>query len=218
MTKVKICGNTNIEDAQLAVELGADYLGFIFTASKRRVTVETASVIIKSFSDFQNFVGVFYNQPKKDVDEIAKQLGLRVLQFHGEETALYCQYFMDNGYEVIKTFRIKDSMSLKRIDEYNVSAFLFDTYSREESGGTGKPFDWSLIQNRPFVHHKLFLAGGLNVCNLQKALELIKPFAVDVASGVEKTPGSKDPALLAQFIRIAKQKKTSHDTKTRLRS
>lgn len=205
MPKVKICGNTNLEDARLAATLGADYLGFIFTESKRRVSAETARAIIEGLPEFRNFVAVFSNQSKKEVESLVHDLGIRILQFHGEETALYCQSFMERGYEVIKTFRIKDRMSLKRIDEYNVSAFLFDTFVHEGKGGMGIPFDWELVEDRPYVHEKLFLAGGLNVTNLRKAIERLRPFAVDVASGVEMNPGKKDPKLLAEFIRIAKE-------------
>lgn len=204
MPKVKICGNTNLKDAQTAARLGADYLGFIFAESKRRIDPDTALTIMSAMPEFKNFVGVFFNQPKKEVEEIAQKLGLKILQFHGEEPALYCGYFMDKGYEVIKTFRIKDSMSLKRIDEYNVSAFLFDTFSKEEAGGTGKTFDWKLIEKSPFLTEKLFLAGGLTTGNVEEAIRKIRPFAVDVASGVEKAPGLKDEALLEVFIRKAK--------------
>lgn len=210
MTKVKICGNTNIEDAKLAASLGADYLGFIFAEGKRKIDLPIAREIMEALPDFKNFVGVFFNQPKNEVETLAGELGLKYLQFHGDETALYCESFSKKGHEVIKTFRIKDAMSLKRIDEYDVSAFLFDTYSKEESGGTGKTFDWNLIENRPFVHEKLFLAGGLNVSNLAEAIDKIHPFAVDVASGVEKSPGKKDPKLLEQFIRIAKSRTSQH--------
>lgn len=205
MPKIKICGNCRVEDIQLAAKLGADYLGMIFTESKRRVSPETARTLVQSLPNFKNFVGVFANQKKEEVEKIVHDLGIRILQFHGEETALYCHSFMGKGYEVIKTFRIKDQMSLKRIDEYNVSAFLFDTYTTEAKGGTGTTFRWELIEDRPYVHEKLFLAGGLNVGNLRAALQKIRPFAVDVASGVEKAPGQKDPQLLEEFIRIAKE-------------
>ena len=205
MTKVKICGNTNAEDARMAAQFGADYLGFIFAESKRRLDIRTALGIIDALPHFRNFVAVFFNQPKKEVESIVRELDIKYLQFHGDEPALYCQYFMDEGFEVIKTFRIKDEMSLKRIDEYNVSAFLFDTYSKQEAGGTGKTFDWNLIKEKPFVHDKFFLAGGLNCENLRQALSEVKPFAVDVASGVEREPGKKDPVLLETFIQIAKE-------------
>lgn len=208
MTKVKICGNTNEEDVKLAVQFGADYLGFIFAESKRKVDEREARRIMEAVPGFHNFAGVFFNQPREFVEHTAESLGLPILQFHGDETALYCQYFMDKGFQVIKTFRIKDAMSLKRIDEYNVSAFLFDTYSKEEKGGTGLTFDWDLILDRAYLRDRMFLAGGLNTQNLREAIQRVAPFAVDVASGVELRPGKKDPALLEQFIRIAKEGQT----------
>ncbi|MEI7750634.1 MAG: phosphoribosylanthranilate isomerase [Candidatus Omnitrophota bacterium] len=214
MTRVKICGNTNFEHARLAADLGADYLGFIFApSSKRLITVEKAAEILAKLADFKNTVGVFCNQPKKEVELIAGRLQLKFLQFHGEETALYCDSFMQKGYEIIKTFHVKDAMSLKRIGEYNVSAFLFDTYSHSEKGGSGIPFDWSIIEDKPYVHDKLFLAGGLNPLNVSQAIETVRPFAVDVASGVESSPGTKDPSLLRAFIENAKEVKKAHERK-----
>lgn len=214
MTRIKICGNTDYENARLAIDLGADYLGFIFVPnSKRAITVEKAAKILENFKDFPNIVGVFCNQPKKEVEEIAQKLRLKYLQFHGEETALYCESFMKKNYEVVKTFHVKDAMSLKRIDEYNVSAFLFDTYAHSEKGGTGIPFDWNMIEDRPYVHDKLFLAGGLNVQNVAQAISQVRPFAVDVASGVESTPGIKDPKLLKAFIEKVKETRYSHERK-----
>ncbi|HOW88137.1 MAG TPA: phosphoribosylanthranilate isomerase [Candidatus Omnitrophota bacterium] len=214
MTRVKICGNTNYEHAKLAIDLGADYLGFIFApSSKRVVTVEKAEEIVARLADFKNIVGVFCNQPKKDVEAIAARLDLKYLQFHGEETALYCDSFMRQNYEVIKTFHVKDAMSLKRLGEYNVSAFLFDTYSQTEKGGSGIPFDWNVIGDKPYVHDKLFLAGGLNPANVAQAIEKVRPFAVDVASGVESSPGIKDPALLRAFLENAKGFKRNHERK-----
>ncbi|HLD56486.1 MAG TPA: phosphoribosylanthranilate isomerase [Candidatus Omnitrophota bacterium] len=213
MAKVKICGNTNIPDTLKAKELGADFLGFIFCESKRKISVHQAREIMDAVGSFENFVGVFANQPKEEVEAIAKQIGLKWLQFHGDETSRYCKYFTDQQFNVIKTFRIKDPMSLKRIDEYDVTAFLFDTYSREEQGGSGKAFDWLLIGDKPYVHEKLFLAGGLTVDNLSAALKQVKPYAVDVASGVEKSPGIKDYVLLEKFIGMAKGRKPTKASK-----
>ena len=206
MAKVKICGNTNVPDALKAKELGADYLGFIFCESKRRVSLDQAREIMNAVKPFENFVGVFANQPKEESERVARELDLKWLQFHGDETSRYCHYFSEMGFNVIKTFRIKDAMSLKRIDEYDVHAFLFDTYKRGELGGTGLSFDWSVIDDRPYVHEKLFLSGGLTIANLKQVLAQVKPFAVDVASGVEKSPGIKDHLLLDQFIRMAKER------------
>jgi phosphoribosylanthranilate isomerase len=214
VTRVKICGNTDYEHARLAIELGADYLGFIFApSSKRVITPEKAGEILVKLPDFRNIVGVFCNQPKKEVELIATRLKLKFLQFHGEETALYCDSFMQKGFEIIKTFHVKDAMSLKRIHEYNVSAFLFDTYSHSEKGGSGVSFDWSIIEDKPYVHDKLFLAGGLNPENVAKAIEKIRPFAVDVASGVESGPGIKDPRRLRTFIERAKGVERDHERK-----
>lgn len=216
MTKVKICGNMNPEDAKLAASFGADYLGLIFAESKRRIDAVKAKNIVSSLPGFKNFVGVFMNQPKDEVETIIRETGIRILQFHGDEPSLYCRSFMDKGFQVIKTFRIKDAMSLKRIDEYDVTAFLFDTYS-SEGGGSGKTFDWSLIQDRPYVHEKLFLAGGLNVENVRSATEKVKPYAVDVASGVEKEPGKKDPDKLKTFIQLVKENQQLHAQKPSVR-
>lgn len=213
MAKVKICGNTNASDALKAKELGADFLGFIFCESKRKISADQAREIINAVGPFNNFVGVFANQPKEEVKAIADQLGLKWLQFHGDETSRYCKYFTDAKFNVIKTFRIKDSMSLKRIDEYDVTAFLFDAYKKEERGGTGMVFDWSVIGDKPYVHEKLFLAGGLTVDNLNAALKQVNPYAVDVASGVEKSPGIKDYVLLEKFIATAKRMKPSRASK-----
>ncbi|MBI3999987.1 MAG: phosphoribosylanthranilate isomerase [Candidatus Omnitrophica bacterium] len=209
MAKVKICGNTNAADAIRAKELGVDFLGFIFCDSKRKISTSQAKEIMNAVGSFENFVGVFANQPKEEVEVIAKELGLKWLQFHGDETSRYCQHFIGRQYQVIKTFRIKDAMSLKRIDEYDVAAFLFDTYKKDQLGGTGDIFNWSIIEDKPYVHEKLFLSGGLTIHNLETALKRVKPYAIDVASGVEKSPGIKDHILLEQFISIAKGKKHS---------
>jgi phosphoribosylanthranilate isomerase len=205
VTKIKICGNTNSEDVKLAIDLKADFIGFIFTESKRKLSLEKANEIIQSAGPFPGYVGVFANQQKNEVESIAKALHLKSLQFHGDETSRYCQYFMEQGYRVIKSFRVKDALSLKRLDEYNVSAFLFDTYSREQLGGTGSAFDWSVIEHKPYIQEKLFLAGGLTPQNVKEAIQKVRPYAVDVASGIEKSPGKKDPELLKQFISAVRE-------------
>ena len=202
--KVKICGNTNQEDVRLALSLGADYIGLIFTESKRKVTLATAKEIVSAFPKFKSFVGVFSNQPKQEVESTAAELRLTFLQFHGDETALYCSHFRTAGFQVIKTFHVRDAMSFKRIDEYDVDYFLLDTYSSSERGGSGVPFDWHLLDERPVVQEKMFLAGGLNSQNVVQAIEKVRPYAVDVASGVEQSPGKKSPELLKQFIQLAK--------------
>lgn len=202
--KIKICGNTNLCDAELAHKLGADFLGFIFAKSKRQITAVDAKQIMKAMPRFGNFVGVFANQPKHEVEKIAGDLGLTWLQFHGDETSRYCDYFLNHNYRVIKTFRIKDRLSLKRLDEYNVTSFLFDAYSKQSLGGTGETFDWSVIEDKAYVHDRLFLAGGLTAGNVAQAIQTVHPYAVDVASGVEREPGVKDPQLLEMMIKLVK--------------
>lgn len=204
MTRVKICGNTNLEDAKLAVSLGADYLGLIFAESKRQVTPAQAELITKALPDFKRFVGVFANHPQAEVEAVAKQLDLKILQFHGDEDPRYCLHFIERGFQVIKTFRVKDAQSLQTIRAYFVTAFLLDSFSKQALGGTGTAFDWNLIDIEPGVREKLFLAGGLTPANVRDAIAKVKPFAVDVVSGVEKTPGKKDPVLLEQFMKAAK--------------
>src|SRR3989338_5122766 len=206
MSKVKICGNTNVSDVQKAIELGADFIGFIFNESKRKIAPDQAKDIINTVGAFDGFVGVFANQNKDEVEAAGKSLNLKWLQFHGDETSRYCRYFIGQGFNVIKTFRVKDALSLKRIDEYDVTAFLFDAYLKTQLGGTGVAFDWSLIDEKPYVREKLFIAGGLSPDNVREAIDRLKPYAVDVASGVEKSPGIKDWTLLERFIRLAKGK------------
>ncbi len=205
MTRIKICGNTNSEDAILAKESGANFLGLIFTESKRKVSIEQAKVIIAAIPNYNSFVGVFANQPKELVEKIVTQLNLNWVQFHGDETSRYCDYFTHKKINVIKTFRVQDVMSLKRLEEYDIAAFLFDTFSRHELGGTGQTFDWSVIEKRPYIHGKLFLAGGLTVQNVAEAIRRVHPYAVDVASGIEQSPGKKDPKLLKEFIQSVKE-------------
>ena len=202
--KVKICGNTNAKDARLALDYGADYLGLIFAESKRKISLETALAIRSELTTFENFVGVFSNQPKADVERIAADLKISHLQFHGDETALYCRSFSDKGFKVIKTFHVRDARSLKRIEEYDTEYFLLDTYHAQERGGTGVSFDWRLLEEGNLMHERLFLAGGLNCGNIAQAIQKGRPFAVDVASGVEASPGQKSPELLENFIRLAK--------------
>lgn len=204
MVKVKICGNTNSSDAGLAVQLGADYLGLIFAESKRRVTLEEARRITNDLPDFHDFVGVFCNQAKSEVETVARELGLTYLQFHGDETALYCKHFSDQGFKIIKTFHMRDTMSLKRAEGYTSDYILLDTYSPHDRGGTGRVFDWNLLGDASHWTGRIFLAGGLNPENVGQAVRQIQPYAVDVASGVEEAPGRKSPERLEQFIRLAK--------------
>jgi len=199
MVRIKICGITDLEDALLAANLGADALGFIFYAkSPRSVPPETAGEIIRQLPPFVLSVGVFVDEDAALVREIAARVGLDWVQLHGKESPDYCRSL---GRRVIKGFRIQDEGSLDALGQYQgaVQAFLLDTYQPGLPGGTGETFDWHLAR-RAQPYGPIILAGGLNDKNVAEAIKLARPQAVDVASGVEARPGKKDPEKLRAFI------------------
>jgi len=215
MVKVKICGITNKEDAMLAVELGADALGFIFADSPRKIMPEKAAEIIAELPPFVTTVGVFVNHPVNDVKLIAQECGLDVLQFHGEEDGMYCRKF---DHKVIKAFRMRNYTEIEEWvfheNEYeastlldpnpNVVAHLVDAYARGRYGGTGIHLNWELVRNLE-SRKPLILAGGLDHKNVALAIKVVKPFAVDVSSGVELKPGKKDKYKLREFMKVVKE-------------
>ncbi len=200
--KVKICGITNIEDAQIAVKAGADALGFVFASSLRRVSKARACEIIRGLPPFTLSVGIFVNQQVTGVKEIIKECSLNLVQFHGDESPDYCGHF--EGVKVIKAFRVKNRDSLKGLLDYHVDGFLLDTYREEKMGGTGASFDWSLVRFIKDCGSPLILSGGLSPDNVAQAIKIVKPYAVDVSTGVESAPGKKDPILVKEFIQRAK--------------
>ncbi len=202
MTKIKICGITNAEDAKKAAELGADALGFIFfKKSPRRIDKETAREIIKSLPPFIAKVGVFVDEKEDIVRDTRSYCSLTALQFHGNETKEYCAQFNN----VIKAFRIKDKKDLDRVREYepHVSAILLDTYSKNQIGGTGKTFDWSIL-DRLDTKKPLILSGGITEKNAKTAISATKPYAIDSASGTESEPGKKDHIKMKNLINTVK--------------
>jgi phosphoribosylanthranilate isomerase len=202
--KVKICGITNLEDALCCQEAGADFLGFVFAKSPRRIMPDNAKSIISKLSDSVKIAALFVNEDKKVVDGIIKDIGrIDLLQFHGDETPDYCAYF--KGKKIIKAFRLKDEKSLELLKEFrNVDFILLDSYSENVYGGTGKCFDLSMALQAKECDIPIFLSGGLNPDNVNAAIEKVRPFCVDVSSGVEKSPGKKDRALIKEFLRQAK--------------
>lgn len=192
MLRVKICGITNLEDAMLSIELGADALGFIFAPSPRGIEPGQAREIIKRLPPFVITVGVFLNENPEKVEEISRFCHLEALQFHGEESPAYCRRFSG---KIIKAFKIQDKDDLERLKGYEVSAFLLDSAQR------GKPFDWNLLRNFQ-CDTPIILAGGLNPDNLELALSMFCPYAVDVSSGVEAYPGKKDRNKLRRFMEV----------------
>jgi len=204
MAKVKICGITNLEDALTAQEAGADILGFIFAESPRRIDIIKAAEIIDKLHPDMKVSALFVNEDKDRVENTLRELGrVDLLQFHGDETPDYCSQFKPR--DVIKAFRIKDKRSLAVIKRYpDIDYLLLDSYDKARYGGTGETFDWSLAKKAKEYDMPIFLAGGLNPDNIGEAVVMVRPFAVDVTSGVEKAPGKKDPELIRRFIAIAK--------------
>ena len=200
--QVKICGLTNREDAAAAVEAGADLVGFIFAAeSPRRLTVDAAAEIAREIPPHIVKVGVFVNPPTDLVRRAIPGCGLGLLQFHGEEAPEFCTQF---GVKSMKAFRVRGEQSLRALPAYATDAWLLDAYSENQAGGTGQTFNWDLAVAAKEHGKPIFLAGGLTPANVAEAVRRVRPFAVDVSSGVEISPGRKDHAKVAAFIATAK--------------
>ena len=201
MVRVKVCGVTNVEDALKAVYYGAWAIGFIFTKkSPRYISPSRARKIIEALPPFVTPVGVFVDQSERAVRDICKFTRIHTVQFHGEEKAVYCKRFGD--FKVIKAFRIGEYFPADQIKKYKVDAYLFDTYEKGAAGGTGKVFNWDVLKEHK-IEKPIILSGGLNAQNIQEALSVTKPFAVDVSSSVEKSPGIKNPRLIRAFFDAA---------------
>lgn len=199
MTKIKICGITNKKDALDAAALGIDMLGFVFYAnSKRYVQPRTAGDIANELPPYIGKVGVFVNEEREKVLQIAQDASLDILQFHGDETPDYCGSFKDR-YKVIKAFRLKDKKDLKVINDYDVDFILLDTYKTDSIGGTGEAFDWNILKDFEILK-PIILSGGLNPSNVGRAIKEIAPYGVDVSTGVESGPGKKDLKLMKRFV------------------
>ena len=205
MIKVKICGITNLEDAQVAVSAGADALGFVFYAkSPRFVEPKVAKQIILGLPPFVLPIGVFANEEQKVVRDIMEKCGLALAQIHGDETPAYCESLER---PILRGIRLKDRGSFLAMAEYKgragVRGFLVDAFSESAFGGTGKTADWDLAAEAAKAA-PILLAGGLNPENVQEAIQKVKPYGVDVSSGVEASPGKKDSEKVKAFIRAAK--------------
>ncbi len=199
--RVKICGVTRVEDALLAARLGADAIGLnMWPGSKRYLPPEAARAIVDRLPPFVTAVGVFVNQPPTEVLAAAAASGVAVVQLHGDEPYQDC-----NGYPIpaIKALRVTGPESLADLDRYHVRAFLLDAPSAG-FGGSGTTFDWALAREAA-RRTTVILAGGLRPDNVAEAIRAVRPWAVDVASGVEASPGVKDPDELARFIGRAKE-------------
>jgi phosphoribosylanthranilate isomerase len=202
-TRVKICGIKNLADALAAIAAGADALGLNFyEGSPRNVSMKDAAEISKQLPPFVMRAGVFVNADEGLVTRAIGECGLSLLQFHGDEPPEFCTQF---GLMSMKAFRIRDEASLKEIPNYQTDAYLLDAYSPEARGGTGEKFNWNLAVEAQQFGKPIFLAGGLTPENVADAVRKVRPFGVDVSSGVESSPGKKDHAKIRAFIAAVRQ-------------
>jgi phosphoribosylanthranilate isomerase len=203
--KIKICGITNREDAEVAVAAGADALGFVmYRKSPRWVEPTVARSIIAGLPPFVLAVGVFVNEEAEKVRTLMDECGFALAQLHGDESALYCQNL---GRPALKALRLKDRATLLALAEFqgraNVRGVLIDAFSDQAYGGTGQTVDWMLAEEAA-RSTPVMLAGGLTPANVAGAIRLVRPYGVDVSSGVEKSPGKKDHHKLKAFIEAAR--------------
>lgn len=202
MIKIKICGITNLDDALLAIEYGADALGFIFYAQSRRaITAEKAKGIIDKLPPLTLKIGVFVDEKPEIIRDTMNMCRLDGVQLHGSETPEFCRLFRRR---VIKSFKPESDQHIEGIGDYDVDAFLLDSYHPDMAGGTGTTFDWELAVAAKMFGKPVILSGGLNPENVADAVRLVTPYAIDVASGVESFPGKKDPEKLKNFIEQAR--------------
>ena len=206
MTKVKICGITNLEDAALAAKFGADALGFNFyEQSPRYIVPEKAGEIIAQLPENILKVGVFVNESLKKNVEIARIVKLDARQLHGEETPEFARELKaKTNLEIIKAFRVSPEFKPEDVLQYEVDAILLDAYNPKEHGGTGETFDWEIAKKMQEIFPKMYLAGGISNLNVRMAFHHFHPFGIDVCSGVESSKGKKDKIQLINFIKRAK--------------
>jgi phosphoribosylanthranilate isomerase len=199
--KIKICGLTRAEDVQAAVNAGADAIGFVFTASPRCISIDKAIELSAYVPGGVLRVGLFLDQDGSEIERVTGSVPLDILQFHGSETEQECCRFK---LPWLKAVAMENAESVKQAEQDfpGAAGLLLDSHSKGKRGGSGKLFDWSL--SRP-VEKPVWLAGGLNADNVTRAIQTVRPYAVDVSSGVESAPGIKDPARLKAFVKAVRQ-------------
>jgi phosphoribosylanthranilate isomerase len=200
MLRVKVCGITNLEDAQRAIELGADALGFnFFKKSPRYIEPARAKPIIEALPPLVSLVGIFVDEfsPQRILN-IAHAIGIGSIQLHGSESAEYVKKIGE--LRVIKAFRVNEKFDVNQLMAYSVGAYLLDAYDSRQAGGTGTTFDWD-IAIAAKQHGRVILAGGLTTANVYDAVLRVRPYAIDVCSGVEVEGGKKDYAKMEAFFR-----------------
>jgi len=200
VVRVKVCGISDPEAALAAAEAGADAIGLIFAPSRRRVTARRAREIVAALPPFVAKVGVFVDETRERIADTVEAVGLDTVQLHGSETPEFAGAF---SLPVLKAVRVRDADSLTGLTEYRVAAFLLDTHDPEALGGTGRTFDWSLAAGAA-VDYRIILSGGLRPDNIVEALDRVRPYGVDVSSGVE-TGGAKDRGKIREFVRLVRE-------------
>src|SRR4051794_27262700 len=210
MTRVKICGNTNLADAELAADLGAWAVGLIFhPPSPRACREEDAVEIAAALRRRLEIVGVFVNPSLDEVAATADRVGLTMLQLHGDEGPAFCaEAARRTGCKVIKAAQVRSLADLQALEPFHTDLHLLDAHHDDLRGGTGTTFDWDLVSRRRSPQ-PLIVSGGLTPGNVQDAIAATRPFAVDVATGVEAEPGRKDPRKLEDFLNSALEVVTS---------
>ena len=194
--RVKICGITNIEDAILCSQLGADALGFIFyEKSKRNIEYSKAEIIIQHLPSFIVKVGIFVDQEANEINTISQKIGLNAVQLYGDVTQ---SVINEINLPVIKCFRIKNDFNFSMLNNYTHCSFMLDTFSDEALGGTGESFDWKIIPIE--LRDKIIMAGGISADNIEYIFNNMNPAAVDLSSSVELLPGKKDADKLKDFF------------------
>ena len=199
--KVKICGITNAQDAEMAVRFGADALGFVFAPSPRRVNVKAVKKIVRNIGPYVARVGVFVNETSEKIVDIMFQCQLDAIQLHGYEHPRICTEL--NAYKLIKVFHVDEEFKTSETERYPVDAYMLETKT-EGYGGSGKVWNWEGLAKKKFKR-PLIVTGGLKPNNVRKVIEILKPYGVDVSSGVESRPGKKNHKLMEEFIRNAKR-------------
>ena len=201
MTKVKICGLMEHEHVLAAVEAGADAIGFVFAPSSREVTVEQAKELASRIPANVLKIGVFVNETQEEITRIFKTVPLDYVQFHGDEDADFIRKIQLPS---IKALPVKNTEDVEKTSEYDTNYYLFDAPGTVYKGGSGVTFDWELLKDSGIPAEKIILAGGLNVGNVKEAVGRVRPFMVDVSSGVERGK-RKDAGLIREFIQEVKE-------------
>jgi phosphoribosylanthranilate isomerase len=205
-TIIKVCGLTQVNEALACVELGVQWLGFnCYQGSKRYLPPEAIAAIVGKLPPAVQTVGVFVNASAKEIEETLQQTGLHIAQLHGDESPGFAHALQVPWF---RAFRVADDLAEEEVHSYGQELFLLDAAQAGQYGGTGHAFDWK-VATRLRDHGKLLLAGGLRPDNVEEAVLQVKPFGVDVASGVESTPGRKDPQKVANFVTAVAQAEVS---------